>query len=203
MEAARGTQAAPAAPIGGGDHVAFVRRGDRLSAHEDLVRRAQAGDRAAFDALYARHVDRVYAVCLRMSGSAARAEQLTQDAFVRAWWKLPTFRGESAFPSWLHRLAVNVVLEEARRERRRETRVLPVAEPDGFGRATGPVDSDARMDLERAIARLPARARAVLVLFDVEGYPQEEIAQMLGVAVGTVKAQLHRARGLLRSMLSR
>jgi RNA polymerase sigma-70 factor (ECF subfamily) len=138
-----------------------------------------------------------------MAGSTARAEQLTQDAFVRAWCKLPTFRGESAFPSWLHRLAVNVVLEEVRRERRREMRVLPVAEPDGYGRAAGAGDADARMDLERAIARLPVRARAVLVLFDVEGYAQEEIAQMLGVAVGTVKAQLHRARGLLRTMLSR
>ena len=201
MEAARATGAVLAAPIELEDEIARFRGDDRQCAQEDLVRRARSGDRAAFDALYALHVDRVYAVCLRMAGSAARAEQLTQDAFVRAWWKLPTFRGESAFGSWLHRLAVNVVLEDGRRERRREARVLHVERPESHELGGRVGQDDARMDLERAIARLPDRARAVLVLFDIEGYPQEEIARMLGVAVGTVKAQLHRARRLLRDAL--
>ncbi|MGH7555561.1 MAG: RNA polymerase sigma factor [Longimicrobiales bacterium] len=180
-------------------------RGERLSAQaqEQLVRRAQAGDREAFDELYAQNVERVYAVCMRMSGSVPRAEQLTQDAFVRAWRKLPSFRGDSAFSSWLHRLAVNVVLEEGRREQRREARVMPVGEPSDYDRPTLGMNVETRLDLERAIATLPRGARTVLVLFDVEGYRQEEIAQLLGIAVGTVKAQLHRARGLLRKALDR
>jgi RNA polymerase sigma-70 factor (ECF subfamily) len=175
----------------------------RLSGHaqEELVRRAQAGDREAFDELYARNVDRIYAVCLRMSGSGALARQLTQDAFVRAWRKLASFRGESAFSSWLHRLAVNVVLEEGRREQRRGARVIVVEDTATYDCATPAQDPGTRMDLERAIAALPPGARSVLVLYDIEGYRQEEIAAMLGVAVGTVKAQLHRARRLLREAL--
>jgi RNA polymerase sigma-70 factor (ECF subfamily) len=169
----------------------------------ELVRRAQAGDRAAFDALYHRHVERVYAVCLRMCGSAEWAERLTQDAFVRAWQKLGSYRGESAFSSWLHRLAVNVVLAEARGDRRRTARVENVASPDALETGGAAPDPDAAMDLERAIATLPKGARAVLVLHDIEGYRHEEIAAMLGTAIGTTKAQLHRARRLLRERLAR
>lgn len=167
----------------------------------DLVRRAQQGDLAAFDRLYAAHVDRVYALCLRMSGQREQAEQLTQDAFVRAWEKLRLFRGESAFGSWLYRLAVNVILEDRRADRRRTAPLHAGGDrllADTPARTGAP---DLRLDLERAIAALPPRARAVLVLYDVEGYPQEEVARMLGVAIGTVKAQLHRARSLLREML--
>jgi RNA polymerase sigma-70 factor (ECF subfamily) len=170
-------------------------------AHE-LVRRAQAADREAFDVLYERNVGRVYAVCMRMCGSRQEAERLTQDVFVRAWTRLPTFRGESEFSSWLHRITVNIVLEDGRATRRRTQRVENVEQPGSLERA-GPSGADihALMDLERAIARLPPGARQALVLHDIEGYKHEEIARLLGVAVGTVKAQLHRARKLLRARI--
>ncbi len=169
----------------------------------DLVSRARTGDRDAFDALYAEHVGHVYAVCLRMTADPERATQLTQDAFVLAWRGLPAFRGDSAFSSWLHRLAVNAVLEDARREKRREARVTFSSDLSESDAIASSGNADARMDLERAIATLPDGARRVLVLYDIEGWPQEQIADMLGVAVGTVKAQLHRARRLLRERLSR
>ncbi len=180
-------------------------RGERLSGQgqEELVRRAQAGDAEAFDELYEQNVDRVFAVCLRMVASVPRAEELTQDTFVRAWQKLASFRGESAFSSWLHRLAVNVVLEDGRREQRREAHVMMVDDPARYDRAVGEASPEIRLDLERAIAALPRGARTILVLFDIEGYRQDEIGAMLGIAVGTVKAQLHRARRLLRESLER
>jgi RNA polymerase sigma-70 factor (ECF subfamily) len=166
------------------------------------VRQAQNNDRAAFDKLYAQHVGRVYAVCLRMSASRAEAERLTQDVFVRAWERLKTFRAESAFGSWLYRLTVNVVLQDSRSTRRRDAHVTIVGDPDVFDNLYGrTTHDDDRMDLERAIASLPPGARQVLVLHDIEGYKHEEIARMCGTAVGSVKAQLHRARKLLRERL--
>jgi RNA polymerase sigma-70 factor (ECF subfamily) len=167
------------------------------------VRRAQAGDREAFDELHAENVGRTYAVCLRMTADPVRAEELTQDAFVRAWRTLHTFRADSAFSTWLHRVTVNTVLMDARARRRRESRVLPVDDLILVEQDPRDADPETRMELERAIACLPERARHVLVLYDIEGYAQEEIADMLGIAVGTVKAQLHRARQLLRTRLSR
>ncbi len=171
----------------------------------DLVRRAQDGDETAFRDLYREHAGRIYAVCLRLTGDAAAAEERTQDAFVRAWERLGTFRGESAFGTWLHRLAVNVVLMEQRGRRRRERRVAPASDDPVFERAaaTPAGAGGGRLDLERAITLLPAGARQVFVLFDVEGYSHEEIAGMCGIAVGTSKAQLFRARRLLREMLER
>ncbi len=167
-----------------------------------LVRRAQNDDRAAFDSLYGQHVGRVYAVCLRMSASRSEAERLTQDVFVRAWQRLKSFRGDSAFGSWLYRLAVNVVLEDSRSNRRRDAHIAVLPEPEMFESLHGSSPgNDDRMDLERAIASLPPGARQVLVLHDVEGYKHEEIARMTGTAVGTVKAQLHRARRLMRERL--
>lgn len=166
-----------------------------------LVRRAQNDDRAAFDVLYTQHVGRVYAVCLRMSASRNEAERLTQDVFVRAWQRLKTFRGDSAFASWLYRLAVNVILQDGRTSGRRESRITVLAEPELLDRRAHTSRDDDRMDLERAIASLPAGARQVLVLHDIEGYKHEEIARMTGTAVGSVKAQLHRARRLLRERL--
>lgn len=169
------------------------------------VRRAQAGDESAFEALYREHVGRVYAICLRMSGDARRAEELTQDAFVRAWERLGSFRGESAFSSWLYRIAVNVVLGTRRAEGRRAHRheiaagLATAAEREEAGaveRSPG-----TRLDLERAIAELPPGARTIFVLHDVEGYRHEEIARLTGLAPGTSKAQLHRARRLLREAL--
>ncbi|HKG90506.1 MAG TPA: RNA polymerase sigma factor [Gemmatimonadaceae bacterium] len=183
-----------------------------------LVTAAQRGEMDAFERLYRAHVGRVHAVCLRMCGDAGRARELTQDVFVRAWERLASFRGESAFGSWLHRLAVNVVLEAMRAERRRTARVdVAHDDPDdadggGGGGGGGGVWAAAaaaadhpeeRMDLERAIAKLPPGARTVFVLHDVEGYRHDEISKMTGSAPGTLRAQLHRARKLLMEALGR
>lgn len=167
----------------------------------DLVRRAQAGDRGAFQRLYEDHVGRVYALCLRLTGDPEDAMERTQDAFVRAWGKLRSFRGEAAFSTWLHRLAVNVVLSDRRSAGRRERRIDAAAAEAGPRVQPAP-KAGLGVDLERAIARLPPGARAVFVLYDVEGYCHEEIAEMSGIAIGTSKAQLHRARKLLREALS-
>lgn len=162
----------------------------------------------AFEALYREHSGRVYALCLRMSGDASRAADLTQDAFLRVWEKLESFRGESKFSSWLHRLTVNVVLGERRSRGRREARVVDdgeLAEKRAEQGATvAPSAAAGRAaDLERAIAGLPREARRVLVLHDVEGYRHREIAEMTGRSLGTCKSQLHRARRLLREALAR
>lgn len=168
-----------------------------------LVRRAQEGDQSAFRELYQRQVGRVFALCLRLAADPVRAEELTQDVFVRAWERLGTFRGESAFSTWLHRLAVNTVLGERRSERRRLKRVFATADPE-LGEVSGrDPPPGLALDLDRAIARLPPGARLIFVLHDVEGYQHEEIARLVGVAPGTSKAQLHRARRLLREALER
>ena len=169
---------------------------------EALVERAQRGDGEAFEALYRRLVGRIYGLCLRMARNAQKAEELTQDVFVRAWERLGSFRGESQFTTWLHRLAVNVVLQEGRTKGRREAREELVGDPgDYLGRVREEFPGT-RIDLERAIARLPDGARKVLVLRDVYGYKYDEIASMQGVALGTVKAQIHRARKMLKEMLT-
>lgn len=168
-----------------------------------VVRRAQEGDVAAFEQLYREHVDRVYALCLRISADPGRASELTQDVFVRVWERLGQFEGKSAFSTWLHRLAVNVVLGDRRSEKVRVSRVFGTEDPEVFERAGRAPEPGHAIDLERAIARLPPGARTAFVLHDVEGYKHEEIARMQGGAVGTWKAQLHRARRLLREMLSR
>jgi RNA polymerase sigma-70 factor (ECF subfamily) len=173
---------------------------------DDLVARAQAGDQTAFRDLYRQHAGRVYALCLRLTGDARDAEERTQDVFVRVWDKLRSFRGESAFSSWMHRLAVNVVLNERRTTGRRERRVMSAEDPDnvlGAQRAAPLHAAGLSIDLERAIAELPDGAREVFVLFDIEGYGHAEIAQLTGVAEGTSKAQLFRARRLLREKLER
>lgn len=172
----------------------------------DDVALAARGDRRAFERLYKAHVDKVFTLCARMTGERMRAEELTQDVFVRAWEKLGQFRGDSAFGTWLHRLAVNVVLNERQSERRRRER-----HDDGIEDMDALAFSDARplpvpglsLDLETAIAALPPGAKKVFVLHDVEGYTHEEIAGMLGVTAGGCKAQLHRARMLLREALNR
>lgn len=172
----------------------------------DAVRRAQAGDESAFEALYREHVDRVHAICLRMSGDPRRAEEWTQDAFVRAWEQLGSFRGAAAFSSWLYRVAVNVVLGGRRAEGRRERRhsaAAQLAASELEGALAAGRNPGTRLDLERALAALPPGARMIFVLHDVEGYRHEEIADLTGLAVGTSKAQLHRARRLLREALDR
>jgi RNA polymerase sigma-70 factor, ECF subfamily len=173
-------------------------------ANRALISRAQNGDVDAFELVYNEHSGRVYALCLRlMGGEQTAATELMQDVFVRAWKNLGKFRGESAFSSWLHRLAVNAMLENARSDKRRHARVLPMEDTSQIG-AFAPGDSpELRIDLERAIARLPAGARTAFVLHDIEGFQHQEIAEQLGIAVGTVKAQLHRAHKLLIQALDR
>jgi len=158
---------------------------------------------AAFEQLYRDHVGRVFALCLRLAGEATLAEELAQEAFVRAWQKLGSFRGESAFSSWLYSLTVNTALSERRSRRRRTSRVMTTDDLSVFDRPGRPPRPEHGFDLERALARLPPGARAVLVLHDVEGYKHQEIAEMTGIAAGTSKAQLHRARRLLREALTR
>lgn len=167
----------------------------------DPVRRAQAGDPSAFDALYAAHVDRVFALCLRMSADERRAEELTQDVFVKAWRRIGSFRGESAFGTWLHRVAVNTVLDD-RKVRGRRPEQLSAFPEDVFRPDVGTgTDPTGRMELERAIASLPDRARTAVVLHGIEGYSYEEVAELMDVAVGTVKSHIHRARSLLTERL--
>jgi RNA polymerase sigma-70 factor (ECF subfamily) len=176
---------------------------DRWAAEREVVRRAQAGELEAFEQLYRENVRRVYALCYRLAGEAGLAEELAQEVFVRAWQKLASFRGESAFSSWLHTLTVNVALSERRTRRRRTARVLATEDPTVFERGEPTPRPELGVDLERALQELPPGARAVFVLHDVEGYRHDEIAQRIGVAVGTSKAQLHRARRLLREVMGR
>lgn len=169
---------------------------------DELVHRAQHGDIRAFDRLYLEHVDRVYATCLRISADPVRARELTQDVFVRAWEKLGSFRGESLFSSWLHRLAVNVIIEDQRARTRATRRIeVPLEAHHMSGCAAPAGEPGLGIDLDRAVAKLPEGARTVLVLHAIEGYRYEEIAEMTGVALGTVKAQIHRARKLLKEAL--
>jgi len=176
--------------------------GQRVPEHfeQSDVRRAAEGDHAAFERLYREHVGRIHALCTRMVGSDV-ADDLTQEVFIRAWRKLDGFKGQSKFGTWLHRLAVNHVLSRRETIRRRESK-------QAFGegilsRVVAPPrrSSGHALDLDRAVRRLPERARDVFVLFDVEGYSHDEIAEALGVSVGTSKSQLHRARMLMREQL--
>jgi RNA polymerase sigma-70 factor (ECF subfamily) len=157
---------------------------------------------ALLERLYRDHADRIYGLCLRMSGDRVRATELAQDVFVRAWEQLDRLRPDSDAGAWLWRLATNVVLNAMRSDRRRLARVAPVAEPGLLERAQmGTPLPVRRLSLAAAMARLPDRAREVFVLHDVEGFAGPEIAQMLGVAEGTVRAHLHRARTLMREAL--
>ncbi len=169
----------------------------------DLVARARDGDESAFGDLYRAHAGRVYALCLRLEADAARAEELTQDVFVRAWERLGSFRGDSAFGTWLYRLAVNVVLSDRRAAWRRTRRVFSAEDPAVLERPHETPGPGLALDLEQAIATLPPGARAIFVLHDVEGYQHGEIAALMGVAEGTSKTQLFRARRLLRVALER
>jgi RNA polymerase sigma-70 factor, ECF subfamily len=181
-------------------------------AERALVARAREGDVVAFEALYRANAGRVYALSLRLTGNREDAGELTQDVFVQAWKRLTTFRGDAAFASWLHRIAVNAMFMRARGEQRRTAHIRVVPDTDDpsslpssasdEGRAR-PIDIDQAVDLERAIAALPPGARRVFVLHDVLGYRHEEIAQLTGLAEGTLRAQLHRARKLLMEALDR
>jgi RNA polymerase sigma-70 factor (ECF subfamily) len=174
---------------------------DKAAALE-RIRRAQSGDVGAFELLYREHSPRIYALCLRLkAGDKPDATELLQDVFIKAWRRLDTFRGDCAFVSWLHRLAVNTMLENARGDQRRTARVLPMEDTSRLAGAARSSGVESRMDMESAIASLPKGARLAFVLHDIEGYQHQEIADQLSVTVGTVKAQLHRARRLLRERL--
>jgi RNA polymerase sigma-70 factor (ECF subfamily) len=171
---------------------------------DDTVQRAQRGDADAFGRLYDAHAPRVQAVCLRLSGDPVRAGELLQDVFVHAWQRLGTFRGESAFGTWLHRLAVNVVLQRARGDQRRIRRVV-LGDDLSLGGVDGPARSPEpgfRIDLEQAVAGLPEVLRRVFVLHDIEGFPHDEIAALLEIPVGTCRSHLFRARRMLREVLA-
>ena len=170
-------------------------------ASDDVVRRAQQGDIDAFEIVYRRHVTSVHALCRRMVPDDREATELVQEVFVRAWERLRSFRGESAFGTWLHRLAVNVVLERGRVLAREGARLL---DADGESVAHGRSREgqlDARMDIESAVAQLPAGARVVFVLHDMYGYSHDEIAKMTGIAASTARVQLWRARRALMRVL--
>jgi RNA polymerase sigma-70 factor, ECF subfamily len=181
--------------------------GDRLSEAE-AIQRAKQGDAEAFEVLYNLHKRRVYSLCLRMTANTAEAEDLAQEAFLQLFRKIGTFRGESAFSTWLHRMAVNVVLM---RLRKKGLPVVPLeetleTEEEAPKKELGSQDavlagSLDRLQLQRAVAALPPGYRTIFVLHDVEGYEHNEIAEMVGCSIGNSKSQLHKARMKLRDLL--
>jgi RNA polymerase sigma-70 factor (ECF subfamily) len=193
--------------------------GDPAGREAEWVRRAQQGDPGAFEQLYRLHVPRVYGLCLRLVADPVQAEILTQDVFVRVWQKLGTFEGRGSLAGWIRRMTVNLVAEDRRTRSRQARWMVPLREEgsdwdeDWHGarirgvqvhrdRELAQEEAESRIDLDRALLELPHGARFAFVLHDVLGYPHKEIAAMTGAAVGTVKAQVHRARRLLREILS-
>ena len=180
---------------------------DRLSEAE-AIERAKQGDASAFEALYNLHKRRVYSLCLRMTANTAAAEDLTQEAFLQLFRKIATFRGESAFSTWLHRMAVNVVLMQLRKK---GLNVVPLeetmeGEEESARKEPGADDirlagSIDRLQLEQAITELPPGYRMIFLLHDVQGYEHNEIAEMVGCSIGNSKSQLHKARMKLRELL--
>jgi RNA polymerase sigma-70 factor (ECF subfamily) len=166
---------------------------------DDLVERAKAGDVSAFEMLYRQHSRAIYSLCYRMVANHAKAEELTQEVFVRLWQKLELFHGQSAFSTWFYRLATNVVLSAMRRKKFIESRQ---DYDDLLNQHSEPISHPGQgLDLENAILSLPKGARHVFVLHDVEGHKHAEIAEMLCIATGTSKTQLHRARKLLQEWM--
>jgi len=172
---------------------------DAYSDESALIAQAQRSNARAFEALYRLHIDRVYGICLRMTGNVSEAEDCAQEAFIQAWNKLEKFRGDSAFSTWLHRIAVNSVLGRMRKSKREQDRIMAVKESAPPTVAMG--DTGDMRDLSEAVDRLPQGARHVFVLHAVYGYSHDETGEMLGIAAGTSKAQLHRAKRLLAQQL--
>ncbi len=169
----------------------------------DLVQKARDGDVLAFERIYRLHVGRVFALCRRLATDPGLAEELTQDTFVRVWHRLDTFEPGTHFHSWLFKVALNVVLADRRARGRRARREIAVDDPDRLETRSWRPEPRSGLDLERAIAQLPAGARQVFILYDVEGFRHDEIATHLEITPGTSKAQLHRARKLLREALTK
>ncbi len=187
--------------VAGSDYSPDMELARKPTADEESawIRKAQRADMRAFEALYRMHVDRVYGLCLRMTGNQSEAEDCAQEAFIQAWNQLDRFRGDSAFGTWLHRIAVNAVLGRMRKSRREQDRIQ--AAQDVMPSLASVADTGELRDLAAAVDRLPEGARHAFVLSGIYGYSHEETSEMLGVAVGTSKAQLHRARRLLAQQL--
>ena len=182
---------------------AVAKRGDDGDASEmdAVIRRAQEGDVDAFEAVYRAHASAVHVLCKRMCGDDVEANELVQDVFVRAWERLRGFRGQSTLATWLHRMAVNVVLEKWRSNKRDALRMIDDPHGLALGAQLPPQDPDVAMDIAAATTRLPTGARTVFVLYDIEGYSHDEIAAMTGIAAGTSRTQLFRARRALARLL--
>ena len=186
-----------------------LRRNPPIAGEEEAIEKARNGDARAFETLYAMHKRRVYSLCLRMLGNVAEAEDLTQEAFLQLYRKIGTFRGESAFSTWLHRLSVNVVLMHLRKK---SLPVVSLEETTQAGEEDTPkkdfgaddlalAGSIDRLQLQKAVGDLPPGYRTIFVLHDVEGYEHNEIAAMVGCSIGNSKSQLHKARMKLRDLL--
>jgi RNA polymerase sigma-70 factor (ECF subfamily) len=182
----------------------IINRDYRLDIEEEslLLKQAKEGDTNAFEKLYRVNVSRVYSVCLRISSDKTRADELTQDVFVKVWEKLSSFRGESRFSTWLYKIAVNTSLIELRSRKRWFMRFKNFSDLLNFDRKVS-ISVSNSIDLEKAVSFLPEKARLVFILHDVEGYKHDEISEMLSVKSGTTKAQLHRARRLLREAMEK
>jgi len=172
---------------------------DVFADESELIKQAQRSNAQAFEALYRLHIDKVYGICLRMTGNVSEAEDCAQEAFIQAWNKLAKFRGDSAFSTWLHRIAVNSVLGRMRKSKREQDRIMAVTQSEPVTVATA--DTGDMRDLSEAVDKLPRGARHVFVLHAVYGYSHDETGEMLGIAAGTSKAQLHRAKRLLAQQL--
>jgi len=186
-------------------------RGTAGVGEAEAILRAQSGDEAAFEFLYRMHSRRVYALCMRMTSNPVEAQDLTQDTFLQLFRKIKSFRGESSFSTWLHRLTVNIVLMRFRKKRHPEVSLDDPAGEDGDSSASldlgepdlrvrGTLD---RLMLDRAIQELPDGYKVMFVLHDIQGYAHEEIAQILGCTIGNSKSQLHKARLRMRELLTR
>jgi RNA polymerase sigma factor (sigma-70 family) len=169
----------------------------------EIVRRAVSGDSEAFLNLYQQNLPRIYAVCLRIVADRNHAEEVTQQAMIRTWEMLNSYRGESPLSAWIRRIAANVALDYLRARKRLTKRVQFTDNLEVFENPDLSSPRAIQMDIEQALAALPPQARAVVVLFDIEGYSHSEISSMLGIAVGTSKAHLHAARRLLKEGLGR
>ncbi len=174
-----------------------------IQEESDVLLRAQAQDVQAFTILYRLHLSSVYATCLRMLANEEEAKEVTQEAIIRAWEKIRSFRGECPFSAWIHRIAVNTTLDHLRAQQRHSSHLIMSDDPGRYETEHDTTSPEQRIDLEEAISLLPAQARTVLVMHDIEGYRHEEIAELLGIAAGTSKAHLHHARLLLKEMIQR
>lgn len=167
-----------------------------------LISEAKSGDKSAFEKLYRMNVSRIYAICFRISADRLKAEELTQDVFVKVWEKLNTFKGDSKFSTWIYRIAVNTSLLELRKRKRWFARFRNFSELLNFDKKVS-ISVGNSIDFENAISFLPEKARLIFIMHDIEGYRHNEIAKILFVKTGTTKAQLHRARKLLREALEK